>query len=77
MAIGPKIGQGPWQPIDDPESIEAVRDEVGFTNPNLHRRTSGDIPEGTYYNVSIYGFNSYRFTSTIDHDEESTTSEIP
>lgn len=75
--VAPKVAQGPWTEITDPDSIEAVRDEIGFTNPNLHRRKSDVIPEGIECSVAVYGFNSYRYTSIVTHDEESTTSEIP
>ena len=72
-----KIGEGPWKQITDPESIEAIRDDIGFTNPNLHRRSSSTIPENEHYTISIYALNSYRYHEVITHDEESTTSEIP
>lgn len=73
----PTIGQGPWKEITDPESIEAQRDVIGFTNPNLHRRKSDSIPEDMTYEISIHGLNSYRYVETPGHDEESTTTEIP
>lgn len=51
----PALAQGPMWEInpDDPEygsiyELDMERDQdSGFTNPNLHRRTS-DAPEGTY-----------------------------
>lgn len=72
-----KMGQGPWVEITDPESVEAQRDEIGFTNPNLHRRKSDLIPEGTDYTIAIHGLNSYRYTESETHDEDSRTSEVP
>lgn len=70
----PKMGQGPAVPIV-PGSIEADRDEVGFTHPNLHRRI--DTQEPRKYQLGIYGLDSYRSTEINLHDEESTTDEIP
>ena len=75
--IPQKYGQGPWHEITDPESVEAQRDVIGFTNPNLHRRKSDQIPEDITYTVSIYGLNSYRYIETETHDEDSRTSEVP
>lgn len=74
--IIPQIGQGPAKEVklDDLE-----RDKLGFTHPNLHRRIFR-YPEGSgnrKYKLGIYGYNSYRTTEIITHDEESTTSEIP
>lgn len=72
----PKTGQGPSKPAD---ADDIQRDKVGFTNPNLHRRIFTP-PEGTpdhKYKIGIYGYDSYRTTDIILHDEESTTSEIP
>ena len=72
-----KLGQGPWVEINDPESVEAQRDVIGFTNPNLHRRKSDLIPENIDYTIAIHGLNSYRYTETETHDEDSRTSEVP
>ena len=71
-----KIGQGPAKLAND---ADIERDETGFTSPNLHRRifTSPDKTENVEYKVGIHGFDSYRTTEYILHDEESTTSEIP
>lgn len=70
------MAQGDMVEITDPESVEAVRDNVGFTHPNLHRRTTDGVTDRTY-RVSVHGVNSYRYTEYAVHDEESTTSEIP
>lgn len=61
---------------------EVAKDNVGFTNPNLHRRitpTDRDLPEvkRREYKVRIQGLNSIRTTISSIHDEESNTSEIP
>lgn len=65
-----------------PDSLDAARDARGYTNPNLDRRIAkvDPIPEGaldTEYELFIQGSHSYRLTTQITHDEESTTSEIP
>jgi hypothetical protein len=70
------MAQGDMVEITDPESVEAVRDNVGFTHPNLHRRTTDGVTDRTY-RVSVHGVNSYRYTEYAVHDEESTISEIP
>ena len=89
-------GQGPAHPITPisnpsgkPLDEEAfVKDtEVGFTNPNLHRRIDPQQPneqssaEGEHapreYCVGIYGVNSYRTEHKVVHLEESSKDEIP
>jgi hypothetical protein len=61
---------------------------VGFTNPNLHRRIDPKEPPEAEnpldqelapreYSLEIHGTNSYRTTTITVHDEDSTTSEIP
>ena len=77
MADFPTMGQGPMKPITDPESIEAQRDEIGYTNPNLHRRLSSNIPEDVVISIGIYGKDSYRMITTPGYDDESRDSEIP
>lgn len=63
-------------------SIEEERDEIGYTNPNLHRRidpqtqTSPILSPNTY-SFTIQNNQSYRLTHIHTHDEDSTTSEIP
>lgn len=62
---------------------DILNDSRGITNPNLHRRIDNNgetiVPElaPRYYNLSIYGYNSYRCATLTFHDEESVTSEIP
>lgn len=75
----PKISQGPAK-IADAEDL--LRDENGFTNPNLHRRVETTPPVSpqvfsTTYTIEIESTNSYRTTQQYFHDEESTISEIP
>ena len=78
----PRMGQGPGYFID-PASEEQVLDDIGFTNPNLHRRIDPQEPttEGAVapnsYSIGIYGKNSHRTVKLHLHDEESTTSETP
>lgn len=78
----PTMSQGPGHFIPD-SGEEMDKDQLGFTNPNLHRRIDpqpyfldGRSVENSY-TISIYGHNSYRTTSVPLHDEESTTCEIP
>lgn len=73
------MGQGPAKLASD-EDLE--RDEVGFTNPNLHRRIDSHAEEGEYlpreYKVGIYGTESYRLTESFLRDEnDNTEDEIP
>lgn len=77
----PKTGQGPWHKALQ-EDLE--RDEVGYTNPNLHRRVDPqDPPEGSHkykpndYEIGIYSVNSYRTTESHYHDEDTEDCEIP
>lgn len=70
------MAQGEMTEITDPESVEALRDEVGFTHPNLHRRKTSGVTDREYH-IGVYGVNSYRYTAYDVHDEESETCEIP
>lgn len=77
----PKVGQGPAKPAT-PKDIQ--RDEIGYTNPNLHRRAEPeDPPTGDSevlpreYYFSIHDTDAYQVIKRNVHDEESTTSEIP
>lgn len=78
----PQTAHGVAVPADD-EALE--KDQIGFTNPNLHRRIDPQIPTATSgevapreYIIGVYdGLNSYRTETIHYHDEESTTSEIP
>jgi len=60
------------------------RDDVGFTNPNLHRRVDeleptdpAEVKPRTYQLGVWDRLNSYRTECVYYHDEESTTCEIP
>lgn len=75
------MAQGLAEPIED-NSAEADKDEVGFTNPNLHRRMKTELekPDDVLdmeISLRVQGVESYRTTSYTVHDEESTTCEIP
>ena len=78
----PKTGQGNAQLAD---SEDLKRDELGYTNPNLHRRvmSPGMSDEDksildTQYKLGIYGNDSYRTVETITHDESDfSNNEIP
>ena len=78
----PTMGQGPSVPVV-PNSEEAELDELGFTNPNLHRRIDPQDPvdldavSPNSYSIGIYGKHSYRTVTIHVHDEDSTSSEIP
>ena len=74
--------------VVDDDSIEKRRDNIGFTNPNLHRRVDPQDPEVAdnplnqeieprTYNLQIQGVHSYRTTELHVHDENSIDSEIP
>lgn len=77
----PKMGQGPAVELTTEE--EYKDSEIGFTNPNLHRRVDPKSPtdpqeiKSREYNLGIYGTESYRTTTVYLHDEDSETSEIP
>lgn len=76
----PSVGQGPAKIA----SVEdTARDNVGFTNPNLHRNVDSKTPidpnevSPREYMFYIESLDSYRMTDIITHDEDSTTREIP
>jgi len=73
----PEINTGQTTVIDDESSIEYVRYQVGYTNPNLYRFRDGELPKGVKCEVSIRGTNSYRYTEIPDYEDGSTTCEIP
>lgn len=52
-------------------------ENIGITNPNLHRRVESDPASGQTYSIGIYGTHSYRTTTTSLHDENSDSSEVP
>lgn len=75
----PIMGQGNAKPAT---SEDKTRDDVGFTNPNLHERIEmNSQPEGEFkprkYHVSIQGVNQYRTTESFLHDDEVNEDEIP
>jgi hypothetical protein len=76
-----KYAQGPAK-LATPADID--KDEIGITDPNLHRRIDEDLTplepeqvEKDTHSLLVAGTNSYRHTTHYYHDEESTTSEIP
>ena len=78
----PETARGAMKPCSE-EDIQ--RDQLGFTNPNLHRRVDNEIAptdpkevRPRTYEIGVWdGVNSYRTEEVYYHDEESTTSEIP
>ena len=83
-----KYGQGSAVKIVDEDGtvidpFEKQLDDLGFTHPNLHRRTDiADPPVDPEalprdYEFGIYSIYSYKTKKLNYHDEESETSEIP
>ena len=73
MADYPKAASGVAVPASN-EDLQ--RDELGYTNPNLHRRVDEDSQ--MISKVGVYdGIHSFRTVDLNLHDEESTTCEIP
>lgn len=77
----PKTAQGPAVPAAE-HDLEA--DNLGYTNPNLHRRVDPQAPEADSqevapreYRLGVYSVNSYRTTKVNTHSESSEESEIP
>lgn len=68
------MGQGPAKIANEQD---LARDDMGYTNPNLHRRINTSQSDNISVTVGIYGVDSYRTIEYKVHDEESTTSEIP
>lgn len=69
------------RPLD---SDDILRDKLGYTNPNLHRRLEPQPPKDGSgevaprdYQIAKIAMNSYRTVVFHYHDEDSTTSEIP
>lgn len=78
-----KMGRYPMTVLTDDDQI---RDDGGFTNPNLHRRvdTSFIYDDDAHKEVlprdhliGVINTDSCRTTTYFTHDEESTTSEVP
>lgn len=59
----PRTAQGYAVPVES-GSEEAQKDELGYTNPNLHRRINEDEESDESYQVLVQGSNSYK-TVTI------------
>lgn len=83
--VYPQIGQGPARLAN---AAELARDELGFTNPNLHRRIDPQDPPAADddrnqevaprdYDLKIQNVHSYRTTTINVHDEESIDNETP
>lgn len=74
----PTMASGNMKPLSDEDQ---ARDDLGFTNPNLHRRIDPSQPEGEYaprdYSLFVNGTNSYRLTESYDYEDEENPDEIP
>ena len=79
----PKYAEGYIQPATE---YDEAMDNLGVTNPNLHRRTDITLTQQQIdagetaprqYNIGVFNLCSYRTTRINYHDEESTTSEVP
>lgn len=62
---------------------DLAKDELGVTNPNLHRRIiipaailDGEVKQREYM-LGIYGTHSYRTTEIFLHSDNSDDSEVP
>lgn len=84
----PKTAQGEAKLIKDDEVTlnkeDVDRDNLGFTNLNLHRRIDAKKPRESsqetserQYILGVSNVNSYRTVKIVTHDEESSTSEVP
>lgn len=74
----PVMGQGNWKPLT---SDDQIRDDVGFTNPNLHQRCDPSQPEGEIlpreYTEFINGVEGHRLTESFIYEDEDNPDEIP
>ena len=76
------FGRGIGKQIED-GSIESVRDDQGFTSPNLHRRIDSQPTSGDYelaprqYYIAVQNTHSISTIDIILHEEDSVTSEFP
>ena len=74
----PIMGQGNMKPLSDEDQI---RDDNGFTHPNLHRRIDPSQPEGEHqprdYSLFINNVNSYRLTESFEFEDDVNPDEIP
>lgn len=75
----PIAAHGPASAVT--EASDEMKDWLGFTNPNLHRRIkrpeSASVIGSKQYELMVQGVHSYRTTTTCTHNEDSTESEIP
>lgn len=75
----PVIWQGNAVPLSDEDQ---KRDDIGFTNPNLHRRVDphmyGEEVQPREYDLFISNLDSYRTTKCIYRNpEDNTDTETP
>lgn len=74
----PMMGQGNWKPLT---SEDQQRDDVGFTNPNLHQRCDPSQSEGELkpreYDEFINGVECHRFTESFTYEDDINPDEIP
>lgn len=81
----PMMGQGPAKLVS---AADLERDELGFTNPNLHRRVDPQDPLAADdernqevaprgYQLNVQNVHSYRTTTINVHDEDSIYAERP
>lgn len=74
----PVMGQGNWKPLT---SQDQQRDDVGFTNPNLHQRCDPSQLEGEHkpreYDEFINGIQGYRTTESFTFEDDVNPDEIP
>lgn len=72
-----QMAQGNAVPLTEEDQ---QRDDVGFTNPNLHRRVDPQPVEGEYqlreYDLFVNGTDSYRTTESFLRDENDDTVDI-
>ena len=64
-----KTAQGPAKLATEED---LVKDAIGITDPNLHRRIDNEMSPGMNYSLLVGGVNSYRNTEkhTTDPDSE-------
>ena len=77
----PEIGRGPSEIVSSDgevvpgKELEQLKDDNGFTHPNLHRRVDPGDPElpevlPRKYGLEIANLNSYRTTHVITNKED-------
>ena len=76
----PKMGQGPAKPATEQD---IKKRKVGFTHEDLQRDVNPQPPKNDAevkprdYTLSIQGYDSYRTTEIVTHDEDQKDREIP